>query len=287
VSLFRKISDYLRLIKFSHSVFALPFAFTAALIAAEGIPTASQVFWITIAMVGGRSGAMGMNRIIDRKIDAMNPRTRERELPRGIVRTWEAGVFTVAAFAILVFSAYMLNPLCFRISPFVLFVLLTYSYTKRFTWLSHIVLGIALSLAPLGAWVAVQGTFDAEILLLCCAVLFWVAGFDVLYALQDVEFDRTHGLYSIPGRFGIKRSLWIARGFHFITVIMLFSLASVFHLTAIYLAGIFMIALLLVYEHSLVRPNDLSKLNIAFFNMNGYISITVFIFTLLNYLFPI
>ncbi|TNF53756.1 4-hydroxybenzoate octaprenyltransferase [bacterium] len=284
MSLFKKTSNYLRLIKFSHSVFALPFAFTAALIAADGIPTVSQILWITVAMVGGRSGAMGMNRIIDRKIDALNPRTRERELPRGIVSTGDAVLFTVLAFALLVFAAYMLNPLCFALSPFVLFVLLTYSYTKRFTWLSHMVLGTALSLAPLGAWIAVQGTFEAEILLLCCAVLFWVAGFDVLYALQDVDFDRAHGLYSIPGRFGIRRSLWIARIFHFITVMMLLSLAPVFQLTGFYLAGIFIIALLLLYEHSLVRANDLSKLNIAFFNMNGYISITVFVFTLLNYL---
>jgi 4-hydroxybenzoate polyprenyltransferase len=287
MSFSKKITDYLRLIKFSHSVFALPFAFTAALIAAGGIPALSKLLWITVAMVGGRSGAMGMNRIADKKIDALNPRTESRELPRGIIRTWEAFLFTVAAFALLLFAAFMLNPLCFKIAPFFLFVLFTYSYTKRFTWLSHVVLGIALSLAPLGAWIAVTGTFDIEILPLCIAVMFWVAGFDVLYGLQDIDFDRTHSLYSIPSRFGIVASLWIARIFHFITVALLLGLASIFHLGWFYLVGIFIASVLLFYEHSLVKPHDLSKLNMAFFNMNGYISITIFVFTLMNYLIPI
>lgn len=281
---FKKTADYLTLIKFSHSVFALPFAFTAALIAAEGIPALSQVFWITAAMVGGRSGAMGMNRIIDRKIDALNPRTKNREIPSGVVKTGEALFFTLASFALLVLAAYMLNPLCFRISPIVLLVLCTYSYTKRFTWLSHVVLGLALALAPLGAWIAVRGTLNAGILPLCFAVMFWVAGFDVLYALQDMDFDRTHGLYSIPGRFGVRRSLWISRFLHVLTVLLLLSIAIIFHLKGLYLMGIVLSSALLLYEHTLVKPADLSKLNMAFFNMNGYISITIFVFTLLNYL---
>jgi 4-hydroxybenzoate polyprenyltransferase len=284
MSLRNKIADYFRLVKFSHSVFALPFAFTAAIIAAEGIPTLHQIFWITVAMIGGRSGAMGMNRIIDRKIDSLNPRTRDRELPRGVIKTSEAFTFTLVAFGFLVLAAYMLNPLCFKLSPLVLLVLFTYSYTKRFTWLCHIVLGIALSLAPLGAWIAVRGTFEYDILPLSLAIMFWVAGFDTLYGLQDMDFDRKHNIYSIPSIFGIKTSLWIARIFHLITIGLLVSLVAIFHLSVIYLIGVAVAFALLLYEHLLVKPDDLSKLNMAFFNMNGYISITVFVFTLLNYM---
>ncbi|MBI4679722.1 MAG: UbiA family prenyltransferase [Nitrospirae bacterium] len=287
MSLFKKITDYLRLIKFSHSVFALPFAFTSALIAANGIPTFSEIFWITVAMVGGRTGAMGMNRIIDRKIDALNPRTKNRELPRGVIKTGEAFIFTIIAFALLLFAAYKLNPLCLKISPIVLLVLFTYSYTKRFTWLSHIVLGTALSLAPLGAWIAIKGTFDFQILPLCFAVMFWVAGFDVFYAMQDIDFDKKHGLYSIPSAFGIKTSLRIARLFHLITIAMLLGLMPIFNLGALYLFGVLIASALMLYEHSLIKPADLSKLDMAFFNMNGYISITIFGFTLMNYVIPL
>ncbi len=279
-----KVSDYLKLIKFSHSIFALPFAFTAALIAADGVPSFHQLFWITVAMVGGRSGAMGMNRIADRKIDALNPRTKDRELPRGVMKPLEAMVFTVIAFAVLLLAAYMLNPLCFKVSPFVLFVLFGYSYTKRFTWMCHMVLGIALALAPLGAWIAVRGTFNPEVLPLCFAVMFWVAGFDTLYGLQDMDFDKKQGLHSIPGYFGVKNSLMIARLFHVITIGLLLSLVPIFNLSNYYLLGVLIASGLMIYEHSLVKPNDLSKLNIAFFNMNGYISITVFVFTLVHYI---
>ncbi|UCE70860.1 MAG: UbiA family prenyltransferase [Nitrospiraceae bacterium] len=280
----KKIADYLRLIKFSHSIFALPFAFTSALIAAEGIPSLHQVFWITVAMLGGRSGAMGMNRIIDRKIDALNPRTKDRELPRGVVKSGEALGFTIFAFALLVLAAYQLNPLCLQLSPLVVLVLVTYSYTKRFTWLCHLVLGIALSLAPIGAWIAVTGTFDGRILILSLAIIFWVAGFDILYGLQDVDFDRQYGIYSIPKVFGIGPSLWIARIFHCITIGLLFTMISIFNLSVFYGTGIVIATSLLLYEHVLVRPDDLSKLNMAFFNMNGYISVTVFVFTLIDYL---
>jgi 4-hydroxybenzoate polyprenyltransferase len=283
MTLHKKIADYFRLIKFSHSVFALPFAFTAAIIAAEGIPTLHQIFWITIAMIGGRSGAMGMNRIIDKKIDALNPRTKDRELPRGVIKTSEAFTFTLFAFGFLVLAAYKLNPLCFKLSPLVLLVLFTYSYTKRFTWLCHVVLGIALSLAPLGAWIAVRGTLDYDILPLSLAIIFWVAGFDTLYGLQDMDFDKKHNLFSIPSIFGIKTSLWVARIFHLITIGLLLSLMPIFKLSALYLTGVAIAFALLLYEHLLVKPDDLSKLNMAFFNMNGYISVTVFVFTLLNY----
>jgi 4-hydroxybenzoate polyprenyltransferase len=235
-------------------------------------------------MIGGRSGAMGMNRIIDRKIDALNPRTKDRELPRGVIKTGEALLFTLIAFGILVVAAYMLNPLCLKLSPLVLIVLATYSFTKRFTWLCHIFLGLALALSPLGAWIAVRGVFDPEILSLCFAVMFWVAGFDILYGLQDLDFDRGHGLYSIPRIFGIKYSLLIARVFHLITVILLITLLLMFDLGIAYLIGVLIAAVMLIYEHSLVKPDDLSKLNMAFFMMNGYISITVFIFTLLNFI---
>ena len=285
--IFKKFTDYLRFIKFSHSVFALPFAFTSALIAANGIPELEKLLWITAAMVAGRTGAMGMNRIIDRRIDALNPRTKNREIPRGVIKIWEALAFTLFAFALLVFAAYKLNPLCFKISPLVLFVLFTYSYTKRFTWLSHIVLGTALSLAPLGAWIAIKGTFDFQILPLCFAVMFWVAGFDVFYALQDMDFDKTHRLYSIPSRFGIKYSLRVARLFHLITIGLLLSLVPIFNLSMFYILGILIVSALMLYEHSLVKATDLSRLDMAFFNMNGYISITVFVFTLMNYLIPI
>lgn len=279
-----KIADYLRLIKFSHSVFALPFAFTAALIAAEGIPELYQLFWITVAMIAGRTGAMGMNRIVDRKFDALNPRTRDREIPKGVIKAGEAFIFTAIAFAVLLLAAYKLNPLCFKISPFFLLVLFSYSYMKRFTWLCHVVLGLALALAPLGAWIAIKGTFNLDILPLCLAVMFWVAGFDTLYGLQDMDFDKKQGLYSIPSVFGVKFSLWIARLFHVITVGLLVSLFPIFRMTGVYLVGVMIAAGLMLYEHLLVKHDDLSKLDMAFFNMNGYISITVFVFTLFNYL---
>lgn len=273
------------MIKFSHSVFALPFAFTGALLAAEGIPTFQQIFWITIAMVGARSGAMGMNRIIDRKIDALNPRTKSRELPSGVIKSGEALFFTVIAFVFFLVATYKLNPLCFKIAPFAIAVILLYPYTKRFTWLCHVVLGIAISFAPFGAWIAVRGTIDAEIFPLVFAVLFWVAGFDLFYALHDMDFDKEQNLHSVPSRFGIKNTLWMARAFHLITVSMLLILIPVFNLSALYLLGVFIAAAMLLYEHSLVKPTDLSRLDMAFFNMNGYISITVFVFTLLNYIF--
>lgn len=285
MSILKKITDYLRMIKFSHSVFALPFAFTGALLAAGGIPTIRQIFWITIAMFGARSGAMGMNRIIDKKIDALNPRTKDRELPSGVIRSGEALFFTIAAFAIFLTASYNLNPLCFTIAPFAIAVIILYPFTKRFTWLCHVVLGIAISFAPFGAWAAVRGTVDPEIFPLVIAVLFWVAGFDLFYALHDMDFDKEQSLYSVPSRFGIRTTLWTAWVFHLITVLMLLLLVSIFNLSAIYVFGVLVATAMLLYEHSLVKPTDLSRLDMAFFNMNGYISITVFVFTLLNYLF--
>ena len=283
--MFEKIALYLKMIKFSHSIFALPFAFTGAILAATGIPSLKQIFWIIIAMVSARSGAMGLNRIIDREIDAANPRTANREIPSGKINVGSAVFFTVLSLTVFVFSAYMLNPLCLKLSPIAVAVLFIYSYTKRFTWLSHIVLGIAISAAPVGAWIAVRGTFNAEILPIAFAVVFWLTGFDVLYALQDIEFDRSHGLHSIPERFGIKDTLIFSRVFHLITCGLLAFTGIIFDLGIFYWIGMAVAGGLFIYEHSLVKANDLSRLDMAFFNMNGYISITVFAFTLLDYVF--
>ncbi len=273
---------YLRMIKISHSIFALPFAFTGAVLAASGIPSFHQILWIAIAMIGARSGAMGLNRIIDRNIDKANPRTQNREIPTGKIKVFDAALFTVISFALMVFSAYQLNTLCLWLSPLAIAVLFIYSYTKRFTWLSHFFLGLAISGAPLGAWIAVRGTFDFEILPLCIGVVFWLAGFDILYALQDIDFDKRHGLHSIPKRFGIDKSLLLARIFHSITVFMLVLTGMFFGLGISFWIGIILVVGMLVYEHSLVKPTDLSKLDMAFFNMNGYISITVFVFTFIS-----
>jgi 4-hydroxybenzoate polyprenyltransferase len=226
---------------------------------------------------------MGLNRLIDRKIDSANPRTAGRELPRGAIGVSETILFVVISFCLLVMAAYMLNPLCLKLSPLAICVLFLYSYTKRFTWVSHFVLGLAISGGPLGAWIAVRGSFDLNILPLTVAVIFWLAGFDVLYALQDLEFDRGHGLYSIPRRFGVRRSLYIARIFHVVTFLLLISNGLLFGLGAFYWAGLVIIACLFLYEHSLLKDGDLSKLDMAFLNMNGYISMTIFFFTLLNY----
>jgi 4-hydroxybenzoate polyprenyltransferase len=278
------ISLYLRMIKFEHSVFALPFAFVGALMAASGSPSPKQIFWIVVAMVGARSGAMGLNRIIDRDIDRENPRTRQREIPSGKITVGEASFFTVFSLAVFVAAAYNLNALCLKLSPLAIAVLVLYSYTKRFTWMSHFVLGIAISLAPVGAWVAVRGTLDAAIFPLSLAVVFWLAGFDVLYALQDIDFDRRRGLFSIPGRFGTGRALALARFFHGMSVAFLLFSGLLFGRGLFYWTGMALIAALFVYEHSLVRSDDLSRLDMAFFNMNGYISVTVFFFTLLDYM---
>ncbi|NOY40034.1 MAG: UbiA family prenyltransferase [Nitrospirae bacterium] len=273
---------YLRMIKFSHSVFALPFAFTSALLAAGGIPSWNKIFWITVAMVGGRSAAMGLNRVIDRKVDALNPRTFQREIPAGTIKTAEAIVFILASILIFLYAAYRLNPLCLKLSPLALAVFVLYPYTKRFTWLSHVVLGIAIAGAPVGAWIALRGTLDMEIIPLALSVVFWLAGFDVLYALQDVDFDKKSGLRSIPQRFGIRRALFLARTFHILTWMLLLVTAVIFDLGIVFHAGLVLVGVLLVHEHRLVKEDDLSRLNMAFFNMNGYISLTVLVFTLFD-----
>jgi 4-hydroxybenzoate polyprenyltransferase len=283
-AVFQKITLYLRMIKFSHSIFALPFAFTSALIAASGVPLPRQIFWIIAAMVGARSGAMGLNRVIDRRIDAANPRTAGRELPRGMIGVSETVLFVLVSFGLMILAAYMLNPLCLKLSPVAIAVLFIYSYTKRFTWASHFVLGFAISASPLGSWMAVRGTFDPAIIPLAAAVIFWLAGFDVLYALQDIDFDRSHGLYSIPKRFGVKKSLYLSRSLHAASFFLLVANGLIFSLGVFYWIGMLVTAGLFLYEHSLIKESDLSKLDMAFFNMNGYISMTVFLFTLMEFL---
>jgi 4-hydroxybenzoate polyprenyltransferase len=280
----KKIKIILEMIKFEHTIFALPFAFTSALLAAKGLPSWRTILWITVAMVGARSAAMGFNRWADRRFDAANPRTSTRALPQGLVTPGQVALFTVVSSLVLVFAAYMLNPLSFYLSPVALAVVFFYSYTKRFTFLSHAFLGLAISLAPIGAWIAVTGRLEAPALVLGCAVLFWLLGFDVLYALQDMDFDRTTGLHSIPQRFGVRQSLWISRASHAVTMAGLLWLFFLLHLDGFYLAGIGVALVLIVYEHTLVREGDLSKLNLAFFNMNGYISVAIFTFTLLDVL---
>lgn len=280
-----KIKIILEMIKFEHTIFALPFAFTGALLAADGLPSWRTVLWITVAMVGARSAAMGFNRWADRKFDAQNPRTSVRALPKGLVTPAQVLVFTAVSSLLLIFAAYMLNPLSFYLSPLALGLVFVYSYTKRFTFLSHAFLGLAISLAPIGAWIAVAGRLESPAFVLGAAVLFWLLGFDVLYALQDMDFDRKAGLHSIPQRFGIRRSLWISRSSHAVTMAALCRLFFLLPLGCYYVAGIFVALVLIFYEHSLVKENNLSKLNIAFFNMNGYISVTIFAFTLLDVLF--
>jgi 4-hydroxybenzoate polyprenyltransferase len=279
-----KIKIILDMIKFEHTIFALPFAFTGALLAAGGLPSWRTIFWITVAMVGARSAAMGYNRWADRSFDAENPRTKIRALPMGLVTPSQVAVFTMVSSLVLIIAAYMLNPLSFALSPVALAVVFFYSYTKRFTFLSHAFLGLAICIAPIGAWIAVTGRLEAPALVLGAAVLFWLLGFDVLYALQDMDFDREAGLHSIPQRFGVRRSLWISRVSHALTMICLFWIFSLLPLGCYYIAGVVIALGLIVYEHSLVKENDLSKLNIAFFNMNGYISVTIFLFTLLEVL---
>jgi 4-hydroxybenzoate polyprenyltransferase len=263
----------LEMIKWEHSIFALPFALCGAMLAAGGIPTAHQLGWIIVAMVAARSAAMAFNRLADAAIDAANPRTRTRALPVGHLTPAFVATFVVVSSAIFVLAASQLNRLSLWLSPVALAVLLLYSYTKRFTRWSHLVLGFALGIAPAAAWIAVRGSLDTRILLLTAAVTFWVAGFDVLYACQDFDFDRQTGLHSIPRHLGIVRALWIARSFHVLMLGLLVALLWFFGLGKVAVAGVAVVGVLLAYEHSLVSPDDLSKLNAAFFTMNGVISV--------------
>ncbi|MGH2351797.1 MAG: UbiA-like polyprenyltransferase [Chloroflexota bacterium] len=274
-----KFRTFLEAIKFEHTIFALPFAYLGMLLAARGLPTFGQFFWITVAMASARTLAMALNRLIDREIDAHNPRTANRALPRRFLSAAEMGAFAAVSGGILALAAWQLNPLCLQLLPGAVVILVGYSYTKRFTWLSHAVLGIADALAPIGAWAAVTATVPPESLLLGFAVAAWIAGFDLLYACQDVEFDRASGLHSVPARFGIPAGLGWAKVLHVLTVVALAAVGVVLGLGVVYGLGVVIAAGLLVYEHSLLKPDDLSKLDMAFFNVNGYIAVILFLAT--------
>ena len=280
MSLLGRLASYARMIKFSHSVFALPFALSSAALAAREGFRWSQVLWILVAMVGARSAAMGFNRLADHALDARNPRTAWRELPRGVLSRAEVWGFVLLSAAALVVAAAMLNPLCLALSPLALLIAFGYSYTKRFTPASHLVLGLSLGLAPVGAWLAIRGAVAPPPLILAGAVLLWVAGFDTIYSCQDADFDRAAGLHSLPARLGVARALVLARVFHLGAVVLLASLFLVAPLHALYLVGILAVAALLAYEHSLVKADDLSKVNAAFFTVNGWVSLGYFAITL-------
>jgi 4-hydroxybenzoate polyprenyltransferase len=272
-----KLKTTLEMIKFEHTLFALPFAFLGAVMAAEGLPTWWQILWISLAMVGARSAAMTFNRIVDRDFDAANPRTANRELPSGKLSVRFAWVFFLASVVLFLVAAYSLNWLTFALSPIALASVLGYSYAKRFTSFSHLLLGWALAISPTGAWIAVRGAIDSEVpLLISLFVLMWTSGFDIMYACQDHDFDRKAGLRSIPARFGVARSLWMARLFHIQAWVVLLILYLVSGLGIVALVGVGLVALLLVYQHTIVRPNDLSRMNAAFFTTNAFVSIILF-----------
>ena len=274
-----RLRNYGRLIRFSHTIFALPFALASVALAWPLHPVSwRSLMWILMAMVGARSAAMGFNRLVDRKFDALNPRTQSWELPQGTVKIWEAVLLTLLASLLFVFAAYRLNPVCFILSPVALAVIFFYSLTKRFTWASHLFLGIALSLAPVGAWLAISDyPIDLEELkipfFLGMAVLFWLAGFDIIYSLQDRDFDRQQGLQSIPARFGVASALRLSAFFHFFTVIFLALVGLTAAVGVVYWLGFMTVGAVLFWEHRIVTPTDLSRINRAFFNFNAYVSI--------------
>ena len=281
-SLLGKIRVFLEMIKFSHTLFALPFAFTGAVLAAQGLPTPGQCGWILAAMVGARTAAMGLNRVIDAEIDGKNPRTSSRAIPAGLLGKGTVVFFIIFSLALLLFAAARLNPLCLKLAPVAIFFLVLYSYCKRFTSLAHAVLGLCLAAAPIGAWIAVRGTVDLPVILIGLAVLVWVTGFDILYALQDLEFDRANGLHSIPVRLGVAGSLWASRFCYLAMVGLLISAWLLIPAGGFFLPGIVISTLLLGYDQRLLRDGDMTRLDAAFFTMNAWISVIIFAATLLD-----
>jgi 4-hydroxybenzoate polyprenyltransferase len=286
----KKLVLTLEMIKFEHSVFALPFAGVGALLALresgyarEGL--LAKLAWIVVAMVSARSAAMAFNRLLDADIDARNPRTRARQLPAGTLSPTFAWAFVAATSLVFLVAARMLNPLCLRLAPVVLGVLFFYSFTKRFTTFAHVVLGFSLGMAPAAAWIAMRGSLDIRILLLTAAVTLWTAGFDIIYSCQDYEVDLAEGLFSCPRRFGIAGALWIARAFHILMLVSLAALVHVFGLGLVSMAGVGVVTLLLAWEHSLVKASDLSRVDAAFFTVNGYVSVLFFMFWAADILF--
>ncbi|MEK5238470.1 UbiA-like polyprenyltransferase [Paenibacillus sp. FSL L8-0470] len=284
--MFKKVGVFLQMIKFEHTVFALPFAFMGALLGSVvmfgTLPSWAQIGWVVIAMFGARSAAMGLNRLIDRISDAKNPRTAGRAIPAGLLKVGEVIIFIGISFFLLFWAAFKLNPLSAKLLPIAVFLLVFYSFTKRFTWACHLILGLTIALAPLGGWVAVTGTVDWTAMIFYFTIVFWTAGFDIIYSCQDVEFDTKEGLYSIPVRFGVPRALDIAKVFHFLTGIGFVSLLFITDLSWWYVAGMLIAYIILFYEHHIVSPSDLSRLQTAFFTMNGVLSIVVFSFTLID-----
>ncbi|MCL5738700.1 MAG: putative 4-hydroxybenzoate polyprenyltransferase [Bacteroidetes bacterium] len=271
------------MIKFSHTLFAMPFALTSVVLASFSHKiTLYKLFWIIIAMVGARSAAMGFNRIADREFDARNPRTKNREIPTKKISLAEASAFVFLAALLLVFAAYKLNKLCFYLSPVALTVVFFYSFTKRFTWLSHIFLGLGMGLAPVGAWLGIAGQFSLVPILLGLTVVTWGAGFDIIYSCQDLGYDDEIGLFSMPRVLGVKKALVISAVLHAVAFALLVSLKFILPLGSIYLLGLALVAVMLIYQHAIVKPNDLNRLNFAFFNLNAYMSVGLFLFTLID-----
>jgi len=279
-----KFKVFLEMIKIEHTIFALPFAYLGAFLASRGIPTASDLIWITLAMVGARTAAMSLNRLIDRHIDARNPRTSARAIPSGLLGVGEVYIYTLISFLILGVSAYQLNLLAFKLMPIAMVFLVLYPYTKRFTWACHLVLGIALGLGPLGAWIGVTGQWALTPVLLGLGVMLWVAGFDIVYACQDAEFDRREGLHSIPSVFGLTRGLEISTVFHVIAPLLFIIVGVLAGLHWLYFVGIVISIYLLFRQHRIVSARDLSKVGVAFFNLNGYLSVVLFLFSIVDLL---
>lgn len=281
-----KLKIFLEMIKFEHTIFALPFAYMGAVLGSvvvrDSLPSWGEIGWVTLAMVGARTAAMGLNRVIDRTIDAKNPRTKSRALPAGLLTAGQVWLYIVISLLLLLLAASRLDPLAVKLFPVALIMLVGYSYTKRFTWTCHLILGLTIGLAPLGGWIAVTGRADASAFVLYLTVALWTAGFDILYACQDMEFDRREGLHSIPSRFGIRGALWIARGFHLLSALGLFALFKLADLSWVYFVGMIVAYFILFYEHAIVSPQDLSRLNTAFFTMNGTLSVVVSVFTFID-----
>lgn len=282
-TLINRIATFGRMIKFSHTLFALPFALTSVALASfAGRITFYKMTWILVAMVGARSAAMGFNRIADREYDSKNPRTKDREIPTNKISIFEASLFVAIAALLLVYAAYRLNRLCFYLSPIALAVVFFYSFTKRFTWLSHIFLGIGMGLAPVGAWLGITGEFNLVAVLLGFAVVAWGAGFDIIYACQDLGYDDEVGLFSMPRNLGVKKALRVSTLLHIVSFFLLVSLRFILPLGVVYLVGLLLVAGVLAYQHAIVRPDDLSKISFAFFNLNAYLSVGLFLFTLVD-----
>ncbi|MDD4802380.1 MAG: putative 4-hydroxybenzoate polyprenyltransferase [Syntrophomonas sp.] len=279
-----KIKKFFTMVDFGHSLFGLPFAYLGAFLAIKGIPTLMQLLWITIAMVSARSAALCLNRLIDRRIDRSNPRTSGWIMAAGELPVTGVWILVIIFFALLFWAAANLNPLCVKLAPLAVIVLWAYSYTKRFTWWCHLLLGMAVGIGPVGGWIAISGRFDWQPLILWLAVAFWIAGFDTMYACQDIEFDRAHHLYSIPARFGEAGALLFSSVFHFLTVMLLVLNGLILNLGGWYYLGILFTALLLLYEHIIVRPGNLRRVNFASFKINHYVGLIILIMSLIDIL---